>query len=624
MRQQNERNRLSTGALTTVVGLAAVAFFVGGLARSHTEALAEVNTGAPESAAAARVEEDDDAPYGVQVSDSRSFTHSRSFTDGNPDDGAPGEVQSTVVPPGKNRVCPAGRLLISNDRVKDPASVAWLDLNLTDFGQVSYANVDTPPGWEEGFRTLASNDHDLIALPNGEVLLLKMGRTKVALDPTPAWFDSTYKIADPVEDSWGPGARSEIFVWRSVDCGQTFTFVSGIDTATIDDEFGTLEDWSGGLPQTNGSTGQMWQMGGTDGPLARVDPNTGRVFITIGLVGNKPDPSSPEFSLSSEKLKRTVVMMSSDKGSTWERASVRWFTGWRVDVVPRENDILAFGHYGSNQAFIAPSNPIGYIDTLQFLSSLAAPKKQGWNTSYCDHKVLYTGSKFCVTGPGDSMKINLLDAAILTRSPSSENLLFTYTSTIVEEIPGGPLFMGDGFRMYLSGGGSAWTELPPITPRVTHPDNFVLHVTPIDVGRGPIFFYWYDVDVATGDVLMRGRLVTKDNASTVDFAVSHQNSAPHSFNVTGKPFWYGDYHTAGGYYALQRGGTYRYHYYPVWVQPDGKVHFAHVQFDPPVPALVPTLPGYVQVHPALKTVYRMQIDASQLEMEREEEEPIRR
>ena len=552
-------------------------------------------------------------PYGVTVSDSGSI------------DGNASEVQSTVVPPNTNRMCPQGRLLISNDAVTTPAEVALLDLD-TLGPSPTYSTFDGPNDLGTT-RDLKSSDHDLIALPDGVVLLLKMGRTKAMLNPKPAWFDLTYKISKDGDLVFGPGARSEIFVWRSIDCGQTFTFVSGIDTAALDDGYGTSTDGSGGLPQWADRVWPYWQMGGTDGPLARVDPATGRVFVTMGLVGFKPESTMP-FWLSDKPLNRTIVMMSSDKGSTWERASLKYFNGWRVDVVPRPNDNLAVAHVGKSASeswtFVDPFNQIGFIPLVGTPAlSYVAPTQQppgGWDQSYCSHKLLYTGS--CDVD-GKSIGINLMDRAILTRSPGSKNLLLSYTDTL-------DFGKGDGFRMFLhQGGTSTWLHLPPIAPKVADADNYLIHVTPIDVGRGPVFFYWYDVNTATSEVAIRGRLQVEDDKTTASFGVSRTGGAPVSFSVAGMKRSYGDYHTAGGYYradSSQPWAQTTYHYYPVWVEPDGKIHFAHVQFMRPIvvsPIDDDQVPD-VLTDRKQKIVSKVRIDVSTLEYEREEETRIRR
>jgi len=143
---------------------------------------------------------------------------------------AAGEVQSTVVPPGTKLECPQGRLVISDDSEKNPGGIRGFDLDNLN-GPGTSATIDSLPS--PGQR-IQSNDHDVVSFLNGDILYLRMGQAKTPLDPKPVWFDHAYKLGDS-NPPWGPGARSVIFVWRSEDCGKTFSFRSSIDTALIDD-----------------------------------------------------------------------------------------------------------------------------------------------------------------------------------------------------------------------------------------------------------------------------------------------------------------------------------------------------------------------------------------------------
>jgi hypothetical protein len=366
-------------------------------------------------------------------------------------------------------------------------------------------------------------------------------------------------------------------------------------------------------------------MGGTDGPLTRVDPATGRVFVTLGIVGHYRTayPTSP-FTLSSAELNRTVVMMSDDNGATWKRAGLLASRGWRVDVVPRQNGWLAFGHSGvvsdtgPGYAYVIPQYPIGFIPQYHLYGGFKPDEPQphnGWTQTLCDHLVLYTSSSTCTKASDDYIKINLIDRTSLVRSPSSHNLLLAHMDTLENG-------KGDGYRLYLFDDRPAFTSRPPIAPQGASADNFVLHVTPIDVGRGPILYYWYDINTATKRAAIRGRLITGDYEWTEDFGVSRSLIGPRSFDVTAAALFYGDYHTAGGYYeppvADPISGT--YHYYPVWIEPDGNVHFAHVKFHRPVMLSVNAAAalGYFVTTPSARPTPPELIDVSRLVAEGEE------
>ncbi len=546
-----------------------------------------------------------DLPANVSVADNYSIEMSA------------GEVQSTVVPPATNFYCMQGRLLINIDEANDPGKVALIDLDNLSMTP-NLATIEPFQGPLEFDRRLQSNDHEIVTLPGGVVLLLKQGQTRAKLDPEPAWFANAFKLKKVggkyvEEDKWGPGARSEVFVWRSNDCGETFKFVAGIDTAKLDDEFETFEiaDWSGGLPQRvdqEGWTGP-YQMGGTDGILARVDHLTGRVYLSIQLVGNRPFLAAPA-SLSSAKLNRTVVMMSSN-GLMWQRAAVLPFTDWRMDVVPQPNDLLAFAAYADqpeSTGRVFPWIQAGVILPPEQLPlpAVEVPEPYGWDTDYCSHK--YWANKACETG-NQFLAMNLDERIIMTRSPSSKGMLVSYPSTLEES-------RGDGFRLNLLDANATWTKFPPFAPGRWHPGSWIFHVTPIDVGQGPIFFYWYDVNTEKATFKVRGRLVTSDNSYTANFVITRgADSSPRDVEITTNN-WYGDYHTAGGYVApiaeFSNFGT--YHYYPVWIEDDGNVHFAHITyiFDPLSPVPSDPVEGIYTVKPAPFAAGRKTVDSSRL------------
>jgi len=74
-----------------------------------------------------------------------------------------GEVQSTVIPPGKKTQCLYGCLLISNDNEKQPGKIVKLALN--NLGGTPVAAALDPLNSPD--RMIMSNDHDLITLNNG-------------------------------------------------------------------------------------------------------------------------------------------------------------------------------------------------------------------------------------------------------------------------------------------------------------------------------------------------------------------------------------------------------------------------------------------------------------------------
>ena len=113
----------------------------------------------------------------------------------------------------------------------------------------------------------------------------------------------------------------------------------------------------------------------------------------------------------------------------------------------------------------------------------------------------------------------------------------------------------------------------------TPADNVVFHLAVADPGTGPVLLYWTDLDSAAKTITVRGRLITGKGKFTDDFVISQSSGQPASFALGGGDYWYGDYHTAGGYatkfsqtagqgkFSVTTGTTTYYEYYPMWVEP---------------------------------------------------------
>src|SRR5262249_2434966 len=130
-----------------------------------------------------------------------------------------GETQSTVVPPKLKAQCPSGRFFVTNDNKRPPGPDTGIGRDLTTGATTDiHPTFDPPPDPTD--LTWGTNDHDIVTLANGDVLLIWGVHSKKPLSPKPGWFDHTY------HGSFGPGVRRGMMVWRSTDCGQTFQYRS--------------------------------------------------------------------------------------------------------------------------------------------------------------------------------------------------------------------------------------------------------------------------------------------------------------------------------------------------------------------------------------------------------------
>jgi hypothetical protein len=480
-----------------------------------------------------------------------------------------GEAFSAVVPPGKKEECPAGRLLVTIDwritftNVPQKGAVVGRNLDDPD-GETIEATFDPLPSI---YQEIGGPDGDLVALNNGDVLYVKLARTRAPLRKKPAWFDVTFR------DDFGPGARSLMAIWRSTDGGQTFKFLSSIDPASV-------EDRAGALPQfrTDENKNKIleapYDMGGTDGPLAFVDRATNNVYLTFQCVGYLRDESvSDAFKLSTNSLDKTLVFVSEDGGATWKSLG--------YSSIPRTNWRSGITRFSDGSLILARRNRIYFgeptlIAKYKFTNGPAAESEiSGWDDNWSSNPDIAKAN----------ISANIWAGTILIRSPSKKNALIIYARTVPDK--------GHGYRVcFYDRQSQTFYQEMDVLPAEQSMDNFVFHLAAIDLGSGPILLYWYDVDSSSKSATIRGRLITGDGEYTSDFAISRgPGGSTRSFDLTqSSSYWYGDYVTAGGYIKppqLVPVGTKvrsRYVFYPMWVEPDQTVRFAKVECTVPLAA----------------------------------------
>lgn len=123
-----------------------------------------------------------------------------------------GEIQSTVIPPG-TKGCEEGRILVTNDWVRGAnGTVNWMRVAPL-FDTSNDSTFDAP----DANTMLSTNDHDLVYVGDREVWYVTGAFTKRPFFVKgPNWGPQTFR------NDFGSGARSNVVVWRSTDCGQSF------------------------------------------------------------------------------------------------------------------------------------------------------------------------------------------------------------------------------------------------------------------------------------------------------------------------------------------------------------------------------------------------------------------
>ncbi len=509
-----------------------------------------------------------------------------------------GEAQSTVVPPGKKSQCEQGRFLVTNDRLRPPDGVVFgQDLNqpggtLTsssfDMGALS-TNFNTDGSKSKYY--FGTNDHDLVSLSNGDVLYITGAFSRMPINllggagplgqvqtKEPDWFKDTYRKC--IQDAqgnclfdFGPNTRSVVLVFRSTDCGEHFTFLSEMDPLRFGDGTCALpqfrKDGNGNIIPT-----KDWDMGGTDGQLVKVDPANDHIFMTFQCVGYHAARSrTGEFALdSNHPVDKTLVLMSNTGGATWKSLGYVNQAKWRMGVVPL-GDELGFGV--DNALLLGNLGPNGkYVFDTE--ANPASNEPWTWEPDFSANKNV----------PLDRIYANMWAHPILTRTPDAKSYLLAFPDVIGKS-------SGFGYRLYwYDRGMQLLTAKDSVMSANPSPDNVIFHLTAVDPGKGPVLFYWYDLDSAAKQGTIRGRLIA-DGASVSDsFTISLSGGQSRSFGLTKfkTPYWFGDYLTAGGYvqetsqttgsgpFSVATSKTARYVYFPMWVEPDGTINYARVEY----------------------------------------------
>ena len=466
-----------------------------------------------------------------------------------------GEVQSTVVPANlKPASCPKGRLLVTNDMKlynnspQSPAAGMVLGWDL-DGKSASplLATFDAPPDPDN--HLFCTNDHDIVTLTNGDVLFATGAASRSPIDPKPAWWNDTMR------GDFGPGARTVLLVWKSVDCGKTFQYLSELDSATMD-------DGSCAYPQyRQDAAGQIidekpYDMGGSDGQLVKLNRNNNDLYLTFQCVGYKPDAASADFKLSKTRLDKTLLAVA-PKGSDWQSLGFLGKREWRLGIVPVTADRVALG-FKEYITFINKGD-----DGYTFEDAIPISQGSwGWqDPGTADHKPLTAG---------DLIKTNMIATTVISASPGLKSIILAYPGTIDQ--------LSHGYRVFFYNRESnQYAESDAVVPVKPSSSSFIMHLTMIQpTGGGPVLLYWYDVDSSSKTARIRGRLISDEQEYSADFEISKAFSL--SSMSSSMPYWYGDYLTAGGIKDLSTSGNSRYTYYPVWIEPDQKITFTRVVY----------------------------------------------
>jgi len=166
----------------------------------------------------------------------------------------------------------------------------------------------SPPGQN---TTTVGTDNQIVRLPNGDLLMARMGGVTHEINPRPDWWNTPGLAV--------PGNRAALMFYRSSDAGKTWSRdpISILDPAKVafpyTDENGNqqVEIGRSAYPQNKNRDGK-YEQGGWDRPDVYVDPwdLNGRVYVYLNSDSGTDDYSA-------HRTGKSIVFASNDGGKTW-------------------------------------------------------------------------------------------------------------------------------------------------------------------------------------------------------------------------------------------------------------------------------------------------------------------
>ena len=518
-----------------------------------------------------------------------------------------GESQSAVVPAGKKNQCPNGRVIVTDDWRRPPlrpVDVPRLTTNVAHWRNLSGPTNIVGPGQGVSIFSAPPNvtvgggpmmlsrprlwailgaDHRLVALPNGDLLYQRLTHMREPFTPKPKWFDVTFRVLKGGHfggvGEFGPGARGSLATWRSTDCGLTFQYFTDIDTLAPENL-----DCANPQPKDQ-SLDPNFDMGGTDGSNLVVGRD-GTAYAAVGCFGREfADIISDQPKLASDRVDKTYLFSWKPGASKFSNRGFYKPKLWGPQIVPLSATRMAV----AVETGIKIGTATSATSAFTFPETPDKPDGVGWGwTPGGNSPPESTGLPGRIGG-------NYQGSTLLARVPGkgSSKVLIAFPNTI-DGVHGFRLFFYDPDQ---ADAAQRFEERDSVLPRGSKNMSSAMHLTAVDPGEdGPLLLYWYDLDGSTMTARIRGRVIYDENNETLDFDISPaafdltppREPVPTPQNPNPKPsrYFYGDYHTAGGFRRPGGGDTITYRYYPMWVQPwtqpaaagepGGSVHYAEV------------------------------------------------
>lgn len=276
------------------------------------------------------------------------------------------EVTAVAIPPVRNPACPEGRLVFASG----------VDLARTNLDGTAVAGIGSSQIWLT--PTIGETDphpifdNHMVGMPDGSLIHTVEGITWSDIPGRkPAWWSQS--VESPVKNSPGrPGARGAIWVFRSTNCGSTWTLAGKVDAATL-----AVEDPATGKPvgarcgtlrlrrlckdtslrdrtllklcPQEAAQIKLAEAGGWDGHYLAVDPDTSRLVIST--------PCYFGTGINTEGSMQ-ILAVSDDLGQTWTSSVSLAQATWRGPVAPVGDGKWGFVWYDGSSIRLAIDDPV--------------------------------------------------------------------------------------------------------------------------------------------------------------------------------------------------------------------------------------------------------------------------
>lgn len=449
------------------------------------------------------------------------------------------ETAAAVIPPHSNQGCwNTGRLFIGAGS-SDGTSLLSRDL----VGSGAVADIRTllplpaPDNQVPAFdpfkhdykgQTLPQHflttDQQITRLANGDLVFIRHGHTVAPLTPQPSWWNNLVGTGL----SPRPGERTAPAVWRSSDCGNTWTLESTLDAAVV-----SVEGEAGrcGWPKKK-STG--YAPAGFDRVEIYVDPWIGTLYYTAACGAGAGTP---------HEFAKVVLFASKNNGKTWEdgraldySAKPEVWTPVLMTSVP-SGRLYLFGSTSAGEPRLFWSDDQG--------KTLNGPHVIYFGDSNDDTQVgLVLGSKIPGGQRNGGYPIAGISAIARIKSTADEDVIIVSYASVVGKT--NPRQVQRILSVHIKSDQTV-TAIPIKTIAAEHPLGHVLQATfietdrvqlPKNYGSNPAVLYWVE---STDKELFARYAVVRDEflwTAPADLSVSGGQRRSWTPNNNG---WAGDY-----------------------------------------------------------------------------------